>query len=169
MANLSQGWKLLARKLGAENIQLRKENHKLKVKIAALASRKPLPDERHSITKKVMIGVQKYYLTKGFYDDGTLGEIFIRKGKHGAEDAIYGAFAAAISIGLQWGIPLKEYTDKFFLTGIGEGGPTNDPEIPLVKGFADYLARHLALKYLSNERKENASLNQRLEKDEVSG
>ncbi len=108
-----------------------------------------LPDERRAHTHKAVISGKNLYITTGFYEDGRLGEVFIKIDKEGAEMMLLNGIAIGISIGLQHGIPLTKYTRKFKYHRIGTDGVTDDPDIPLVKGLLDYIARYLENNYLT--------------------
>jgi len=109
----------------------------------------PLPDEREAHTHKAIIGGTKIYITTGLYADGRLGEVFIKADKEGAEIALLNGIAIGISVGLQHKIPLVRFTRKYKNQRIGTFGPTDDPEIPMVKSILDYVAKWLEQKYLT--------------------
>jgi ribonucleoside-diphosphate reductase alpha chain len=117
-------------------------------------TRNKLPAERNSVTHSVKIGTKSVYIIAGEYENGMLGELFIRIGKEGDEDSIYGALSASVSIGLQHGIPLQVYVDKFKYQRMGEGGPTNNAKIPMCDSVIDYVAKWLEMKYLPSEKGE---------------
>ncbi len=111
--------------------------------------RRRLPDERRSITHKFSIGGHEGYLTVGLYDDGTPGEIFIVVAKEGTViSGLADAFATAISLALQYGVPLKVLVDKFTNVRFEPAGITSNPEIRFAKSITDYVFRWLALKFL---------------------
>ncbi len=116
--------------------------------------RNRLPDERTGLTHRVVIETTKVYIRTGEYPDGSLGEIFITIDKEGSDLRVYDIVAISMSIGLQHGIPLAEYIDKFKLQKMEPRGVTNNPEIPVCSSLADYLARWLELKYLEDENEE---------------
>jgi len=115
--------------------------------------RKRLPSRRKGYTQKAMVGGHKVYLRTGEYDDGSLGEIFIDMHKEGAAfRSLMNNFAIAISIGLQYGVPLEEYVDAFTFTrfepfGRVEGNDT----IKMATSLIDYLFRELAISYLGRD------------------
>ncbi len=114
--------------------------------------RRRLPDERHAITHKFSIGGHEGYITAGMYEDGSPGEIFIVMAKEGsAVSGLMDAFATAISMALQYGVPLKVLCNKFTHSRFEPSGFTNNPKIPFAKSIMDYLFRWLALKFLSRE------------------
>lgn len=115
-------------------------------------ARKRLPDERRSITHKFDISGHQGYLTAGIYDDGRVGEIFIRMAKEGSVvSGLMDSFATAISLALQYGVPLEVLVDKFSHTRFEPSGVTRNPEIPIAKSIMDYIFRWLQLKFLTVE------------------
>lgn len=114
--------------------------------------RRRLPDERRAITHKFSIGGHEGYITAGMYEDGSPGEIFIVMAKEGsAVSGLMDAFATAISMALQYGVPLKVLCNKFTHSRFEPSGFTNNPRIPFAKSIMDYIFRWLALKFLSKE------------------
>lgn len=111
--------------------------------------RKKLPSERSSITKKLDVGGHEGYLTCGLYEDGTLGEIFIVMSKEGSTmSGLLDSFATAVSMGLQYGVPLEVLVDKFSHTRFEPAGFTGDPNVPIAKSIVDYIFRWLEHKFL---------------------
>ncbi len=108
-----------------------------------------MPRERESITHKFSIGMQEGYITAGKYEDGTVGEIFLTDiGKEGSTiKGLMNAFATAISIGLQYGVPLEDFVDKFSYMRFEPEGITRNPEIPFAKSLPDYIMRWLASRF----------------------
>ena len=118
------------------------------------AVRRKLPDERHALTHKFSINEFEGYLTVGLYEDGTPGEIFLVMAKQGSTiSGLMDSFATAISIALQYGVPLQTLVDKFSHTRFEPSGFTKNPEIPIAKSITDYIFRWLASKFLSREDK----------------
>src|SRR5215813_9918345 len=114
----------------------------------ARAVRRRLPDERRSITHKLSIGGQEGYLTVGMYDDGTPGELFVVMAKEGSVvSGLMDSFATAISLSLQYGVPLQVLADKFSHTRFEPSGFTGNPDIPIAKSITDYIFRWLSLKF----------------------
>ncbi|HEX3278383.1 MAG TPA: hypothetical protein VHR40_07675, partial [Thermoleophilaceae bacterium] len=111
--------------------------------------RRRMPRERQSLTHKFSVGGHEGYLTAGEYDDGTLGEIFLTDvGKEGSTiKGMMNAFATAISIGLQYGVPLETFARKFAYVRFEPEGYTGNPEIPFAKSMPDYIVRWLAARY----------------------
>ncbi len=108
-----------------------------------------LPDTRKATTHKFRLEGHKGYLTVGTYDDATLGEMFLSMAKEGSTlSGMADAFAISISIGLQHGVPLKAYTDKFIGVRFEPMGRTENPAIPEAKSIIDYIFRWLALKFI---------------------
>jgi ribonucleoside-diphosphate reductase alpha chain len=115
---------------------------------AARAVRRRLPDERRSITHKFSIGGHEGYLTVGMYDDGTPGELFVVMAKEGSVvSGLMDSFATAISLSLQYGVPLQVLADKFSHTRFEPSGFTGNPDIPIAKSITDYIFRWLSLKF----------------------
>lgn len=119
-------------------------------KYMAHAERQKLPNRRKGYTQKASIGGHKVYLRTGEYDDGNLGEIFIDMHKEGASfRSLMHNFAMAISIGLQYGVPLEEYVDAFVFTRFEPSGPVGGNDtIKMATSILDYIFRELAISYL---------------------
>ena len=118
------------------------------------AVRRKLADERQSITHKFSINEFEGYITVGLYEDGTPGEIFLVMAKQGSTiSGLMDSLATAISIALQYGVPLQTLVDKFSHTRFEPSGFTKHPEIPIAKSITDYIFRWLASKFLSREDK----------------
>ncbi|HYX90486.1 MAG TPA: vitamin B12-dependent ribonucleotide reductase, partial [Myxococcaceae bacterium] len=114
--------------------------------------RRHLPDERQSITHKFSIGGHEGYLTVGMYEDGTPGELFVVMAKEGSVvSGLMDSFATAISLSLQYGVPLKVLVDKFSHTRFEPSGFTGNPNIPIAKSITDYIFRWLSLKFLPSD------------------
>ena len=114
------------------------------------AQRRKLPSERHSITHKFSIGGHEGYITVGMYEDGAPGEIFIKMAKEGSTlSGFMDGFALSISIGLQYGVPLKALVDKLINTRFEPSGYTGHPAIPYAKSVLDYIARWLGGRFIS--------------------
>jgi ribonucleoside-diphosphate reductase alpha chain len=111
--------------------------------------RRRMPTERQSLTHKFSIGGHEGYITAGAYEDGTVGEIFLTDiGKEGSTiKGMMNAFATAISIGLQYGVPLETFVRKFAYVRFEPEGITRNPEIPFAKSMPDYIMRWLASRY----------------------
>jgi ribonucleoside-diphosphate reductase alpha chain len=117
---------------------------------AAAPARNRLPRERESLTHKFSVAGHEGYITAGKYEDGSLGEIFLTDiGKDGSTlRGMMNAFATAISIGLQYGVPLETFVRKFSYMRFDPEGMTTNPEIPFAKSLPDYIMRWLASRFL---------------------
>ncbi|HKI87063.1 MAG TPA: vitamin B12-dependent ribonucleotide reductase, partial [Thermoanaerobaculia bacterium] len=121
--------------------------------------RHKLPDERRAITHKFSVSGHEGYITVGLYENGQPGEIFLTIAKEGSTiSGLMDAFATAISIALQYGVPLETLVNKFSHTRFEPSGFTKNPEIPIAKSITDYIFRWLASKFLSRESKEAAGV-----------
>lgn len=122
---------------------------KLMRKLSMIVQRKRLPDKRRGFTQKAKVGGQAIFLRTGEYGDGTLGEIFIDMAKEGATmRSMLNCFAIAISIGLQYGVPLEEFVDKFVFTRFEPAGMVDHPNIKSATSIVDYIFRVLGYEYL---------------------
>jgi ribonucleoside-diphosphate reductase alpha chain len=118
----------------------------------AHAQRRKLPGERRSITHKFAIGCHEGYIIVGMYEEGTPGEIFIRMAKEGSTlSGFMDGLSLSISIGLQYGVPLKAIVDKLTNTRFEPFGYTENPSICYASSVLDYIARWLGGKFLSPE------------------
>ena len=114
-----------------------------------VAVRRPMPRRRGGHTTTVTIGAERFCLTANQRHDGSLGEVFVHWGKHGSSAAgLVTGYAVALSVGLQYHVPLADLIrpglDQFFVPN----GHTDDPEIPRVRSAVDYIARRLAIDWL---------------------
>jgi len=117
-----------------------------------LAVRRRLPDERHSLTHHFSVGGQEGYVTVGLYEDGLPGELFIRMAKEGSTvSGLMDSFATAVSLALQYGVPLRILCDKFSHTRFEPSGWSGNPKIGYAKSLTDYLFRWLELRFLKGE------------------
>jgi len=121
-------------------------------------SRRKLPDRRKGYIQKAAVGGHKVYLHTGEYDDGELGEIFLDMHKEGAAfRSLMNNFAVAISIGLQYGVPLEEFVDAFVFTRFEPAGPvTGNDSIRSATSILDYIFRELGVSYLGRSELANA-------------
>ena len=111
--------------------------------------RKRLPKSRPSITTSFSVGGAEGYMTAGAYADGALGEVFLKLGKQGSTLAgVMDAFSIAVSIGLQYGVPLETFVEKFTNLRFEPAGMTDDADIRIAQSMMDYIFRRLALDYL---------------------
>src|ERR1700688_1661375 len=116
------------------------------------AVRRHLPDERHSLTHHFSVGGQEGYVTVGLYEDGLPGELFIRMAKEGSTvSGLMDSFATAVSLALQYGVPLRVLCDKFSHTRFEPSGWSGNPKIGYAKSLMDYLFRWLELRFLKGE------------------
>jgi ribonucleoside-diphosphate reductase alpha chain len=156
----TEGWKLGLKALaiyrdGSKTAQALKTDAGDKQDAAAEAEeparpvRRRMPRERQSLTHKFSVGGHEGYITAGEYEDGTLGEVFLTDvGKEGSTiKGLMNAFATAISIGLQYGVPLETLARKFAYVRFEPEGYTGNPDIPFAKSMPDYIMRWLASKY----------------------
>jgi len=130
--------------------QNKDENRKIK---AQISSRFKMPDRRKGYIQKASIGEHKVYLHTGEYDDGKIGEIFIDTNKEGElVKALMNNFAIAISLGLQYGVPLDEFVDAFVDTKFEPSGKVEgNDRILSATSILDYVFRELAISYLDKE------------------
>ena len=111
--------------------------------------RRRLPDERQAVTHKFNVGGHEGYVTVGLYEDGSPGEIFLKMAKEGSTiSGLMDSFATAISLALQYGVPLKALVDKFSHARFEPSGFTGNPEVPIAKSITDYIFRWLAARFL---------------------
>jgi ribonucleoside-diphosphate reductase alpha chain len=122
--------------------------------------RRRMPRERQSITHKFSIGGHEGYITAGMYDDGSVGEIFLTDiGKEGSTlRGMMNSYATAISISLQYGVPLETLVQKFSYMRFEPEGMTNNPEIPFAKSMPDYIMRWLASRFLDVDAQEELGI-----------
>ena len=119
-------------------------------RIVVMRERERMPDRRKGYTQKAVVGGHKVYLRTGEYDDGRLGEIFIDMHKEGAAlRSLLNNFAIAVSLGLQYGVPLDEYVDAFTFTRFEPSGPVQGNDtIKYATSILDYVFRELAVSYM---------------------
>ncbi len=119
-------------------------------RIIVMRERERMPDRRKGYTQKAVVGGHKVYLRTGEYDDGRLGEIFIDMHKEGAAlRSLLNNYAIAVSLGLQYGVPLEEYVDAFTFTRFEPSGPVQGNDtIKYATSILDYVFRELAVSYL---------------------
>jgi len=124
----------------------------LKRELSRIVERKSLPTKRRGYTIKAKVGGQALFLRTGEYGDGTLGEIFIDMAKEGATmRSLLNSFAIAISVGLQYGVPLEEFVDKFIFSRFEPAGMVEHPNIKSATSVLDYVFRVLAYEYLDRD------------------
>ena len=122
----------------------------LKRQLASIVERRALPAKRRGFTQKAKINGQTIFLRTGEYADQTLGEIFIDMAKEGATmRSMLNCFAIAVSIGLQYGVPLEEYVEKFVFTKFDPAGFVEHPNIKSSTSIVDFVFRVLGYEYLN--------------------
>ncbi len=141
---------ITADKPAAQRVEKVVEKVVEKIVERTVRSREKLPSRRKGYTQKAVVGGHKVYLRTGEYDDGRLGEIFIDMHKEGAAfRAMMNNFAIAVSLGLQYGVPLEEYVEAFTFTRFEPAGPVQGNEaIKQATSILDYIFRELAVSYL---------------------
>lgn len=163
-----QGWKLGLKALAVyrDNCKVgqplsdakKKDESKAEpeVRIEYRPRRRRLPKSRVSKTTSFSVGGAEGYMTSGNYEDGALGEVFLKLGKQGSTLAgVMDAFSIAVSIGLQYGVPLESFAQKFTNLKFEPAGLTDDPDIRMSQSIMDYIFRRLSLDYLDfDERSE---------------
>jgi ribonucleoside-diphosphate reductase alpha chain len=152
-----EGWRL-----GLKAVAVYRDNCKGSQPLAAAGGpiapgvlqpiRRKLPDERVAMTHKFSVEGQEGYVTVGLYEDGKPGELFITMAKEGSTlSGVMDAFATAVSLTLQYGVPLEFLVNKFSHVRFEPAGWTNNPQIPYAKSIIDYIFRWLAAKFLPPE------------------
>src|SRR4051794_189243 len=123
-------------------------------------ARRRMPRERQSVTHKFSLGGHEGYITAGMYEDGTVGEIFLTDvGKEGSTlRGMMNSFATAISIALQYGVPLETLVSKFAYMRFEPEGITTNPEIPFAKSLPDYIMRWLASRFMDTDYQEELGI-----------
>ncbi|SHI35542.1 ribonucleoside-diphosphate reductase class II [Tessaracoccus bendigoensis DSM 12906] len=158
-----QGWKLGLKalavyrdncKVGQPLSDAKKDTAEKKVepeiRIEYRPKRQRLPKSRSGRTTSFSVNGAEGYMTSGAYQDGRLGEVFLKLGKQGSTLAgVMDAFSIAVSIGLQYGVPLESFVQKFTNLKFEPAGMTDDPDIRIAQSFMDYIFRRLALDYLT--------------------
>ena len=111
--------------------------------------RRALPSERKSVTHQFKVGGSEGYLTVGLYEDGTPGELFVTMAKEGSTiSGLMDSFAIAVSYGLQYGVPLRFFVDKFSHVRFEPSGWTNNERVAYANSVVDYIFRWLGAKFL---------------------
>jgi ribonucleoside-diphosphate reductase alpha chain len=150
---------------GSKRTQPLNTSNKEEKKTAAAEGKEPrplrrkLPDERRSITHKFDIAGHEGYITAGMYEDGQPGEIFITMSKEGSTiSGLMDSFATAVSMALQYGVPLRVLVDKFSHMRFEPSGFTKNPDIPMAKSIMDYIFRWLATKFLDGDAQQEVGI-----------
>ena len=132
------------------------EADKASAKVTATPRRERLPDTRRSVTHKFNVGGHEGYITVGLYDDGRAGELFITMAKEGSTiGGLMDAFGTAVSMSLQYGVPLEVYVKKFSHTRFEPWGYTKNPDIPVAKSLVDYIFRWMGTEFIQGFREAN--------------
>mgnify|MGYP000860981404 FL=1 len=122
--------------------------------IAGQPVRRRLPKSRPSVTTSFSVAGAEGYMTAGSYPDNGLGEVFLKLGKQGSTLAgVMDAFSIAISIALQYGVPLEAFVSKFVNMRFEPAGMTDDPDIRISQSIMDYIFRRLALDYMTYDKR----------------
>src|SRR4051794_28086169 len=124
-----------------------------------LTQRRRLPEDRTEVGRKFRVGDHEGYIHVGLYDEGTPGDIFVDIAKEGTALAgLMNCFMIAVSIGLQYGVPLEVYVSKFAHMRFEPSGMTNDPDIRIAKSIVDYVFRWMGKKFLDVEQQEEVGI-----------
>ena len=138
-----------AKKDAADAEAATKVVEKVVEKVVYAPTRKRLPKSRQARTTSFTVAGAQGYMTSGAHDDNELGEIFLKLGKQGSTLAgVMDAFSIAVSIGLQYGVPLETYVSKFTNLRFEPAGLTDDPDVRMAQSIMDYVFRRLALDYM---------------------
>jgi ribonucleoside-diphosphate reductase alpha chain len=125
----------------------------------AAPRRRRLPDERTEIGRKFRVGDYEGYIHVGVYDDGTPGDVFVDIAKEGTALAgLMNSFMIAVSLGLQYGVPLEVFVSKYAHMRFEPSGPTNDPDIRVAKSIVDYIFRWLGKRFLTVDQQEELGI-----------
>jgi ribonucleoside-diphosphate reductase alpha chain len=132
------------------------------------SSKKRLPQVRPAKTFSFRVGDSEGYITAGEYPDDGIGEIFLKVSKQGSTMAgLMDAFSIAVSVGLQYGVPLEDYVSKFVNMRFEPSGMTNDPDIRFASSLMDYIFRRLGLEYLPDEKRASLGIKSIAERKEA--
>jgi ribonucleoside-diphosphate reductase alpha chain len=125
----------------------------------AAPQRRRLPEDRTEVGRKFRVGDYEGYIHVGLFEDGTPGDIFVDIAKEGTTLAgLMNSFMIAVSLGLQYGVPLEVYVSKFSHMRFEPSGPTNDPDIRIAKSIVDYIFRWMGKKFLSVDQQEELGI-----------
>jgi ribonucleoside-diphosphate reductase alpha chain len=162
-----EGWKLGLKALAvyrdgskeSQPLSTSTEGDKAAAKAIAVPRRERLGDTRQSITHKFNVAGHEGYITVGMYDDGRPGELFITMAKEGSTiGGLMDCFGTAVSMSLQYGVPLEVYVSKFSHTRFEPMGHTKNPDIRIAKSIVDYIFRWLGITFLPGYREANSGL-----------
>jgi ribonucleoside-diphosphate reductase alpha chain len=152
-----EGWKLGLKALAvyrdgskeSQPLSTSTESDKAAAKVVAVPRRERLPDTRRSVTHKFSISGHEGYITVGLYDDGRPGEMFVTMAKEGSTiGGLMDCFGTAVSMSLQYGVPLEVYVNKFSHTRFEPMGHTKNPDIRIAKSIVDYIFRWMGIQFL---------------------
>ncbi|GII54807.1 vitamin B12-dependent ribonucleotide reductase [Planotetraspora thailandica] len=150
--NCKVGQPLSAAKKATEEVEAEAETPAVQVIEVPRPTRRRMPNQRPSLTTRFTVGGAKGYMTASSYPDDGVGEVFLKMSKQGSTLAgVMDAFSVAISIGLQYGVPLDTYVQKFVNMRFEPAGLTDDPDVRMAQSVMDYIFRRLALDYLPYE------------------
>ncbi|MCX7425463.1 MAG: vitamin B12-dependent ribonucleotide reductase [Planctomycetia bacterium] len=159
-----EGWRLGLKALaiyrdgskGAQPVSTKKKKKEEAEKSIAAPRRERLPDTRHSLTHKFNVAGHEGYITVGLYPDGRPGELFITMAKEGSTiGGMMDCFGTAVSMSLQYGVPLEVYVKKFSHTRFEPMGHTKNPDVRFAKSIIDYIFRWLGVTFLPGYREAN--------------
>jgi ribonucleoside-diphosphate reductase alpha chain len=162
-----EGWRLGLKALAvyrdgskeSQPLSTSTEGDRAAEKQKATPRRERLPDTRRSVTHKFSIAGHEGYITVGLYDDGRPGELFITMAKEGSTvGGLMDCFGTAVSMSLQYGVPLEVYVNKFSHTRFEPMGHTKNPDIRIAKSIVDYIFRWLGITFLPGYREANGNL-----------
>jgi ribonucleoside-diphosphate reductase alpha chain len=162
-----EGWRLGLKALAvyrdgskeSQPLSTSTEGDKAADKQKAIPRRERLPDTRNSITHKFSIAGHEGYITVGLYEDGRPGELFITMAKEGSTiGGLMDCFGTAVSMSLQYGVPLEVYVNKFSHTRFEPMGHTKNPDIRIAKSLVDYIFRWLGITFLPGYREASAGM-----------
>ncbi len=160
-----QGWRLGLKALAvyrdgskeSQPLSTSTETEKAAAKVVAAPRRERLPDTRKSVTHKFNVAGHEGYITVGLYDDGRPGELFITMAKEGSTiGGLMDCFGTAVSMSLQYGVPLEVYVSKFSHTRFEPMGHTKNPDIRIAKSIVDYIFRWLGMTFIPGFREAHA-------------
>jgi ribonucleoside-diphosphate reductase alpha chain len=163
----TEGWRLGLKALAiyrdgskeSQPLSTISEGDKAAAKVVTTPRRERLADTRKSITHKFSIAGHEGYITVGLYEDGRPGELFITMAKEGSTiGGLMDAFGTAVSMSLQYGVPLEVYVNKFSHTRFEPNGHTKNPDIRIAKSVVDYIFRWLGITFLPGYREANKGL-----------
>ena len=156
-----EGWRLGLKALAvyrdgskeSQPLSTSTEGDKAAKKQAAVPRRERLPDTRRSVTHKFSVSGHEGYLTVGLYDDGRPGELFVTMAKEGSTiGGLMDCFGTAVSMSMQYGVPLEVYVNKFSHTRFEPWGHTKNPDIPIAKSIVDYIFRWMGMTFIKGYR-----------------